>query len=45
VSLGKLNEVVLPSGGSDEITSLSVSFGRMRTSLVAAFEILDEADH
>jgi HAMP domain-containing protein len=45
VSLGKLNEVELPSGGSDEITSLSVSFGRMRTSLVAAFEILDEANH
>jgi HAMP domain-containing protein len=45
VSLGKLNEVELPGGGSDEITSLSISFGRMRTSLVAAFEILDEANH
>ncbi|MEW6340686.1 MAG: DUF3365 domain-containing protein [Paraburkholderia sp.] len=45
VSLGKLNEVELPSGGSDEITSLAVSFERMRTSLVAAFEILEEPNH
>jgi HAMP domain-containing protein len=45
VSLGKLNGVELPTGGGDEIASLAVSFGRMRTSLVAAFEILDEAKH
>jgi HAMP domain-containing protein len=42
VSLGKLGEVDLPTHGSDEIASLAVSFGRMRTSLVTAFEILDE---
>jgi HAMP domain-containing protein len=42
VSLGKLGEVDLPTRGSDEIASLAVSFGRMRTSLVTAFEILDE---
>jgi HAMP domain-containing protein len=45
VSLGKLNEIELPGGGSDEISSLAVSFERMRTSLVAAFEILDETQH
>jgi len=44
VSLGKLGEVNLPTRGSDEIASLAVSFARMRTSLVAAFGILDEAD-
>lgn len=43
VSLGQLGEVALPTRGSDEIASLAVSFGRMRTSLVTAFEILDEA--
>lgn len=42
VSLGKLGDVELPAGGSDEIASLAVSFGRMRTSLVAAFDILEE---
>ncbi|WP_414447896.1 DUF3365 domain-containing protein [Burkholderia sp. 22PA0099] len=42
VSLGQLGEVALPTRGSDEIASLAVSFGRMRTSLVTAFEILDE---
>lgn len=42
VSLGKLDGVTLPTGGSDEIASLAVSFGRLRTSLVTAFEILDE---
>lgn len=43
VSLGKLGEVELPTRGSDEIASLAVSFDRMRTSLVTAFSILDEA--
>jgi HAMP domain-containing protein len=43
VSLGKLGGVDLPTHGSDEIASLAVSFGRMRTSLVTAFEILDES--
>jgi HAMP domain-containing protein len=42
VSLGKLGDVALPAGGRDEIASLAVSFGRMRTSLIAAFEILEE---
>ncbi|WP_186251801.1 c-type heme family protein [Burkholderia gladioli] len=42
VSLGKLDDVELPTRGGDEIASLAVSFGRMRTSLVTAFEILDE---
>jgi HAMP domain-containing protein len=45
VSLGKLTEVKFPGGGNDEITSLAVSFSRMHTSLVAAFEILDEESH
>jgi HAMP domain-containing protein len=45
VSLGKLADVKLASRGSDEIASLAVSFERMRTSLVAAFEILDETQH
>lgn len=35
--------VDLPIRGSDEIASRAVSFGRMCTSLVAAFEIRDEA--
>ncbi|WP_186149279.1 c-type heme family protein, partial [Burkholderia gladioli] len=42
VSLGKLDDVELPTRGGDEIASLAVSFGRMRTSLVTAFESLDE---
>lgn len=44
VSLGNLDDVELPTRGSDEIASLAVSFRRMRTSLVTAFEILDEGD-
>ncbi|WP_250517075.1 DUF3365 domain-containing protein [Caballeronia sp. INDeC2] len=42
MSLGKLDTAILPTGGSDEIASLAVSFGRMQTSLVEAFRILDE---
>jgi HAMP domain-containing protein len=34
----------LPTGGSDEIAALAVSFGRMQTSLVEAFKILDEEE-
>jgi len=45
MSLGKLAETPLPTGGSDEIASLAVSFGRMRTSLIEAFKILDEGAH
>jgi HAMP domain-containing protein len=43
MSLGKLDGTALPTQGGDEIASLAVSFGRMRTSLVEAFKILDEA--
>ncbi|MFM0501512.1 c-type heme family protein [Paraburkholderia caffeinilytica] len=43
LSLGKLGDVELPTRGSDEIASLAVSFGRMRRSLVTAFELLDES--
>jgi HAMP domain-containing protein len=42
MSLGKLGATTLPTSGSDEIASLAVSFGRMRTSLIEAFKILDE---
>jgi HAMP domain-containing protein len=42
MSLGKLDTTALPTSGSDEIASLAVSFGRMQTSLVEAFKILDE---
>ncbi|MEM5403997.1 c-type heme family protein [Paraburkholderia unamae] len=42
MSLGKLDATTLPTGGSDEIASLAVSFGRMQTSLIEAFRILDE---
>lgn len=42
MSLGKLDTVILQTNGSDEIASLAVSFGRMRTSLVEAFRMLDE---
>jgi HAMP domain-containing protein len=42
MSLGKLGATPLPTSGSDEIASLAVSFGRMQTSLVEAFRILDE---
>jgi HAMP domain-containing protein len=42
MSLGKLDTAILPTSGSDEIASLAVSFGRMQTSLVEAFRILDE---
>jgi HAMP domain-containing protein len=42
MSLGKLDAAILPTSGSDEIASLAVSFGRMQTSLVEAFRILDE---
>ncbi|MFM0015091.1 DUF3365 domain-containing protein [Paraburkholderia sediminicola] len=44
MSLGKLGATPLPTGGSDEIASLAVSFGRMQTSLVEAFRILDEEE-
>jgi len=43
MSLGKLDGTALPTQGGDEIASLAVSFGRMRTSLVEAFKILAEA--
>jgi HAMP domain-containing protein len=42
MSLGKLDATILPTSGTDEIASLAVSFGRMQTSLVEAFRILDE---
>lgn len=42
MSLGNFDNAVLPTQGSDEIASLAVSFGRMKTSLVEAFKILDE---
>jgi HAMP domain-containing protein len=42
MSLGKLDATILPTSGSDEIASLAISFGRMQTSLVEAFRILDE---
>jgi HAMP domain-containing protein len=42
MSLGKLDGASLPTRGSDEIASLAVSFGRMQTSLIEAFKILDE---
>jgi HAMP domain-containing protein len=42
VSLGKLDGAALPTRGGDEIASLAVSFNRLRTSLVTAFDILDE---
>lgn len=41
MSLGKLDGT-LPTGGSDEIASLADSFGRMQTSLVEAFRILND---
>ncbi|RKT20974.1 HAMP domain-containing protein [Paraburkholderia sp. RAU2J] len=43
ISLGKLDDATALPTGSDEIASLAVSFGRMRTSLTEAFRILDEA--
>jgi HAMP domain-containing protein len=42
MSLGKLDGATLPTRGSDEIASLAVSFGRMQTSLIEAFKILDD---
>ena len=42
MSLGKLDGAALPTHGSDEIASLAVSFGRMQTSLIEAFKILDD---
>ena len=42
MSLGKLDGATLPAHGSDEIASLAVSFGRMQTSLIEAFKILDD---
>jgi HAMP domain-containing protein len=42
MSLGKLDGAALPARGSDEIASLAVSFGRMQTSLIEAFKILDD---
>jgi HAMP domain-containing protein len=42
MSLGNFDSMELPTQGSDEIASLAVSFGRMKTSLVEAFKILDE---
>ena len=42
MSLGKLDGATLPTHGSDEIASLAVSFGRMQTSLIEAFKILDD---
>ncbi|MGF6851331.1 c-type heme family protein [Paraburkholderia sp. CI3] len=41
ISLGKLDGPDIVVRGSDEIASLAVSFGRMKTSLVEAFKMID----
>ncbi|MGF6955283.1 c-type heme family protein [Paraburkholderia youngii] len=41
ISLGKLDGPDFGSRGNDEIDSLAVSFGRMKTSLVEAFRMID----
>jgi HAMP domain-containing protein len=41
VSLGRLDGPEFPERGGDEIASLAVSFGRMKTSLVEAFKIIE----
>jgi protein-histidine pros-kinase len=42
VSLGQFEAAELDASGSDEISTLARSFGRMRTSLTSAMKMLEE---
>ena len=42
VSLGQFNDEEFDAAGSDELSTLARSFGRMRSSLSSAMKMLDE---